>query len=56
MLHLPELAEVGTRGFARGTEDGPTLPALPIESDRVTNWPTGHGTVGLNLQLELEAQ
>ncbi len=22
MLHLPELAEVGTRGFARGTEDG----------------------------------
>ncbi len=55
MLHLPELAEVGTRGFARGTEDGAeTLPALPIDSDRVTDGPTGHATVGLKLELEAQ--
>ena len=34
MLHLPELAEVGTLGFARGTEGGAaTFSARPIDSD-----------------------
>ena len=34
MLHLPELAEVGTLGFARGTEGGTaTFSARPIDSD-----------------------
>jgi hypothetical protein len=48
MLHLPELAEVGTRGFARGIEDGAaSLPGRPIDSDRVTDRPTGYATVGL---------
>ncbi len=55
MLNLPELAEVGTRGFERGTEDGTAmLPALPIDSDRVTDGPTGHATVGLKLELEAQ--
>jgi hypothetical protein len=55
MLHLPELAEVGTRGFARGTEDGAaTLPARSIDSVRVIDGPTGHVTVGLKLELEAQ--
>ena len=34
MLHLPELAEVGTLGFARGTEGGAaTFSARPNDSD-----------------------
>ncbi len=48
MLHLPELAAVGTRGFARGTEGGAaTLPAWSIYSDRAANGPTCSANVGL---------
>ena len=53
MLHLPELAEVGTRGFARGTEDGAaTFSARPIDSDPSLVGQLGKPQLGSNLNFK----
>ena len=53
MLHLPEPAEVGTLGFARGTEDGAaTFSARPIDSDPSLIGRLGKPQLGPNLNLK----
>ncbi len=53
MLHLLELAEVGTLGFARGTEGGAaTFPARPIDADPSLVGRLGKPQLGSNLNLK----
>jgi hypothetical protein len=53
MLHLPELAEVGTLGFARGTEGGAaTFSARPIDSDPSLVGRLHKPQLGSNLNLK----
>ena len=53
MLHLPELAEVGTLGFARGTEGGAaTFSARPIDSDPSLVGRLGKPQLDSNLNLK----
>jgi hypothetical protein len=53
MLHLPEFAEVGTRDFARGIEDGAaTFSARPIDSDPSLVGRLGKPQLGSNLNMK----